>query len=251
MDVDLVIGKLHRFWRFVSQQANSRGEIKGITYDVIDLKVRCKGFAKTLENARWLVAINCGVRVPNYGRWFTQDTKSRLLSARRSKEYRARRKRDASVTEARPDKIRIDKIRTEEIRQHQQHHADVADPVKETLCETFAGLEQPATPEADFSRLVPQDMVPMIQDWKGSGYVGGMDLQFIGERIKRHGLDLVRRAITKHIESGQARGRLAYLDSILRGGAADQTSQQRQDDELKKLEAELNAKGIKPKERRL
>ncbi|GEM_PF-3978331 len=98
----------------------------------------------------------------------------------------------------------------------------------------------------DFAALVPPDMIPLLQDWMGKGYVGGLQLQFLGERIGRFGVDCVRRAIQLHVQRGTAVGNWNYLDAILSGGAKDSTKAQRESDEIRQRLAELEKRGIKP-----
>jgi DNA replication protein DnaD len=73
-----------------------------------------------------------------------------------------------------------------------------------------------------------------------------LQLQFLGERIDRFGVDCVRRAIQLHVQRGTAVGNWKYLDAILSGGAKDSTRAQHESDEIRQRLAELEKRGIRP-----
>jgi hypothetical protein len=92
------------------------------------------------------------------------------------------------------------------------------DPVLDQLEEAFRPKTHPAA--EDLSKEVPDAMVGLLQDWLGRGYIGGTHLQFLGDRIRRHGADAVRRALEIGIKNG-ANGKWPYLDAVLANGAAE------------------------------
>jgi len=91
MDVDLVIGKLVRFWSWAHQQADKRGHIAGVTCDTIDALIAAPNFASALQSVKWLRLQGDGVILPNFTRWFSQTTKSRMLKSKRQARWRAKK----------------------------------------------------------------------------------------------------------------------------------------------------------------
>lgn len=240
-DVDLLIGKLWRFWKFASQQANPRGVIKGITLDVIDARIRCAGFARALLNARWLVAENCNVRIPNFNRWFTQATKTRLLTARRVSRHRDRKKRYTSVTESLPEEKRGEEKRREENTPPPPTPASgesggggggggSGDPVAGLLEKTFAGFSGGACPHdaddangPDFSGLCDSEIQELTNEWLGHAHWGGTQMQFLGSLVQDFGRPAVIEGIKICIEQGGKT--LAYLRKVCANGSRRRPSQ--------------------------
>jgi len=86
------------------------GHAPGVTFVDLDQVIGVTGFGQALANVGWLEAEDEGVRFPNFDRWNTSPTKSRLRARERKRRERESRKGHApTVTETRPqDKTRQD-----------------------------------------------------------------------------------------------------------------------------------------------
>lgn len=88
LDVDCVVGKLHRFWSWADNQTTN-GRAKGITGEVVDTLVGHQGFSEILQKVGWLTVTPEGIRVPKFNRYMSQSAKQRALTARRVAKHRA------------------------------------------------------------------------------------------------------------------------------------------------------------------
>jgi hypothetical protein len=108
MDVDTVVGKLHRIWSWADRHTKN-GNAVGVTGVRIDELARANGFAAALEKVGWLVVSETGVRIPHFDRHMGQGGKRRALTARRMVTHRKRNSNAKSVTKASPEKRREEK----------------------------------------------------------------------------------------------------------------------------------------------
>jgi hypothetical protein len=104
LDEDTIVGKLHRFWSWVTQQ--SRDGNAAVTLVYIDRCTQCNGFAKAMVEIGWLRVTQDGhIQVPKFDRHMSEGAKARALTALRVRRYR----RNACV----PKKKRLEKRREE------------------------------------------------------------------------------------------------------------------------------------------
>lgn len=97
LDVDEVVGKLHRVWAWADSRT-ATGKIAGCTFDTIDIVARATGFASAMESEKWLSRGEDGtVTFPRWAKHNPKSAKKRALAAKRQAAKRARDKRD-SVT---------------------------------------------------------------------------------------------------------------------------------------------------------
>lgn len=105
MDIDLVVGKLHRFWSWADSHAKN-GAIKGVDGAWIDALVGVENFSKALQQVKWLRVTCHGITIPNSDRWLSQSAKARLLAARRQRKHRSRKRNAPTVTKTSPEERR-------------------------------------------------------------------------------------------------------------------------------------------------
>lgn len=87
LDPDLVVGKLIRVWRW-AQKNSADGNLK-VGVKTLDFEARCKGFAKAMADAGWLLIDDDGVTIPNYHKWNAKAAKKRLQDRDRMRDVRA------------------------------------------------------------------------------------------------------------------------------------------------------------------
>lgn len=78
-DLDLIVGKLVRFWIYVSRNTKD-GQLPGLTAARIDDTVKLRGFADALCKTKptpWLVQTGDGYEVPNFDHWLSDAAKAR------------------------------------------------------------------------------------------------------------------------------------------------------------------------------
>ncbi len=97
MDVDLVVGKLFRLWKWANVHTTN-GNAVGVTKTWVDAYLRAEGFASAMIGADWLRERENGIVFPRYERWNSKSSKKRALTARRQEAFRKRTGRYASVT---------------------------------------------------------------------------------------------------------------------------------------------------------
>lgn len=131
LDRDLVVGKVLRFWDWVTEKSSngsvsvtvaSRSRHGRVTQpsqavtdecavvadecgeDIIREATACPGLAKALVEVGWLRLVEGGFEVPEYDEWLSQAAADRDYAAERSAEYRARLRasgaRHGGVTES-------------------------------------------------------------------------------------------------------------------------------------------------------
>ena len=89
-----IVGRLVAFWGWADKHT-ADGRLPGVTVDDIDALVECPGFAAALCEVQpqpYLIVEADGVRIPRWETWLGQSARRRLLTARRVREYRQRRK---------------------------------------------------------------------------------------------------------------------------------------------------------------
>jgi len=101
IDLDTTVGKLHRFWCWADSRT-ANGRIKGVTRDVIDAIIECKGFCDAYVSTGWAFFESDGTLVLN--KWQSRNHKSarqRELNAERQRRHREKTKRDSNALRAR------------------------------------------------------------------------------------------------------------------------------------------------------
>lgn len=81
------------------------------------------------------------------------------------------------------------------------------------------GSARPPPPPA-MHDLVPLELLDLFQSWSGRP-IGPAQFSMLHDRIERHGLPLVAKAVEMHVKTGTALGNWNYLDKIIEGGAKD------------------------------
>lgn len=99
IDPVMVVGTLHGFWSWASQQT-ADGVFTGITAKWIDAEFQLPGLTEALLAVGWLAATNaqdgCNLRIPHFDHYMSGSAKARLLARRRVQRFR-----NAHVTGAR------------------------------------------------------------------------------------------------------------------------------------------------------
>jgi hypothetical protein len=112
LDIDSVVGKLHRLWAWANRQTTD-GNARGVTEKWIDAKVGQNGFALAMQNSGWLKVTKSGVQFPSFDSWNSQGAKQRQLTARRVAAHKAKNGNAATVSGALPkEEKRTDKKNT-------------------------------------------------------------------------------------------------------------------------------------------
>lgn len=101
LEVDLVVGKLHRLWSWANQQLLD-GNARGVTESWVDRKVSAPGFARAMAQQGWLELATDGVRFPKFDSWNSKSGKSRAVTARRVAAHRLRKCNGSTVTKSVP-----------------------------------------------------------------------------------------------------------------------------------------------------
>ena len=123
LDTDQVIGKLYRLWSWADVHASigqdTHARIGGIDSEWIDWKVGHPGFAKALENVRWLRIVTRKngplLMLPRAGRWLGDGAKRRGIQQMRKRHQRETvpqsvgQKEDSSTDQRREEKRREEK----------------------------------------------------------------------------------------------------------------------------------------------
>jgi len=98
LDVDTVVGKLHRIWGWADQNT-SDGRLNGVPASWIDNKIGKRGFANAMAstNPPWLIIDDSGVTIPRFDRHNGKAAKSRADASERQRM--SRNSCDKSVTD--------------------------------------------------------------------------------------------------------------------------------------------------------
>ena len=89
LDVDSVVGKLHRIWSWADGNTTD-GHLAGVPPSWIDGLVKKKGFADAMAatSPPWLVIHASGVTIPDFSRHNGEPAKSRAMDTRRKQMSR-------------------------------------------------------------------------------------------------------------------------------------------------------------------
>lgn len=79
IEVDTVIGKLWRFWRYAKRNAAQGGSLDGCTSDMVDGIAECVGFSSALVRVGWLKLYTTGAEIPNFEEWISKEAMAALL----------------------------------------------------------------------------------------------------------------------------------------------------------------------------
>ena len=94
IEVDLVVGKLLRLWRWVDVHADIRanldGHVHGVDNGWIDAHVRQDGFADALRFVKWLRNKRGGIIFPKIGKHLGEGAKARAGEAVRKRMQRGK-----------------------------------------------------------------------------------------------------------------------------------------------------------------
>lgn len=111
IEVDLVVGKLLRLWRWVDVHADIRanldGHVHGVDNGWIDAHVRQDGFADALRFVKWLRNKRGGIIFPKIGKHLGEGAKARAGEAVRKRMQRG--KCPDKCPDVRPDQRREEK----------------------------------------------------------------------------------------------------------------------------------------------
>lgn len=132
LDVDTVVGKLHRLWSWADRHTKN-GNAPGVTSARIDELCGTKEFAIALQKVGWLVVNETSVRIPHFERHMGQSGKRRALTARRMVTHRKRNSNARRVTKTSPEKRREEKSK-----ESSKDDSNPLTPLPQTLdCEPF------------------------------------------------------------------------------------------------------------------
>lgn len=116
IEIDLVVGKLHRVWSF-ADEATADGWLPKLTVAWLDDFLNCPGFAAAMAAGGWLSIHDDGLTIPSYDTHNGKSAKRRAQTTRRVANLRECNA--ASVTSvtlpALPEQSRAEQISGEEI----------------------------------------------------------------------------------------------------------------------------------------
>lgn len=104
LDPDTVVGKLHRLWSWATGQLRD-GNATGVTESWVDRYISVTGFARAMQNARWLVVEDGRIAFPNWESHLSKGAKNRAGV----KDRVAKHRNGTGVTKALPEKRREEK----------------------------------------------------------------------------------------------------------------------------------------------
>jgi len=110
-DEDAVVGKLLRFWGWVSSHTLD-GHARSVTDVWIDRYIGVTGFAGALQSVGWLEIGDDGIQIPGFERYLSEGAKTRALATNRQAKRRkqtSRKCHGASVIKPLPEKRREEK----------------------------------------------------------------------------------------------------------------------------------------------
>lgn len=87
LDVDTVVGKLLRVWRW-ADRVTTDGVIPHVGRDTVDDLTKKRGFADAMERVGWLRCSDVGIVIPNFERHNGKPAKRRALDMRLKSEKR-------------------------------------------------------------------------------------------------------------------------------------------------------------------
>lgn len=115
---DEVVGKLLRFWGWVSSHSTD-GNARGVTNIWIDRYIGVTGFAAALLQVGWLADSGGGITVPHFERYLSEGAKQRGLTARRVAKSRGK-SNDIAVTESLQEPL-LEKRREEKEKKKEEY----------------------------------------------------------------------------------------------------------------------------------
>lgn len=92
IDIDLVSGKLTRFWLFAIKNSTD-GLLRNMTPSVIDQIVGCNGFAEAYATVGWAEVIEDGYKIEGWDIHLSEAARERRLNAERQQRYRDEKKK--------------------------------------------------------------------------------------------------------------------------------------------------------------
>jgi hypothetical protein len=90
-DIDLLIGKLRRLWKYADRHTTD-GLITFATAEMIDQVTGLRDFSNALVTVGWLRFTKQGAQIPRFDEHNGSSAKSRALAARRQAAYKQRLK---------------------------------------------------------------------------------------------------------------------------------------------------------------
>ena len=96
-----VVGLLHRFWSWMSEQTTN-GYARGVTETWMDRYIGVSGFCDSLHKVGWLDKTAHGIQVHDFDAWMSKTAKNRLQSRIRMIKHRNKCD-DPGVTNPSPD----------------------------------------------------------------------------------------------------------------------------------------------------
>lgn len=95
LDQDAVVGKLHRFWAWVSEHSTD-GLMTNVVQDFVDRLIRTPGFAAAMVKAGWLGTDKKGLIIPKFDRHMSESAKKRAVNAIHQRQKRQKIVREMS-----------------------------------------------------------------------------------------------------------------------------------------------------------
>lgn len=105
LDLDAVIGKLHRLWSWANRHLRD-GNAPTITRIWMDAHIGVSGWCNAMIASGWMEPNGEGFNLPKYERYNTQSAKARLLNAKRVAAHRAKNGNAPAITDSLPEKRR-------------------------------------------------------------------------------------------------------------------------------------------------
>lgn len=90
LEVDLVVGKLHRLWSWADRQTED-GRVRNVSASWVDTFATQPGFAAAMAAEEWLrIDPNGGIELPNFARHNGASAKRRAADSQRKRDSRSR-----------------------------------------------------------------------------------------------------------------------------------------------------------------
>lgn len=125
LNVDDVVGKFFRVWRWVQTQTPN-GTVRPADVTMVDRLVQFEGFARAMAACGWLEIGDGFLRFPRWNSHNSSNAKKRAIDNQRQARNRSAKCHAASVTKTGPEQSRAEQIRE---REDKQGKAGSAPPV--------------------------------------------------------------------------------------------------------------------------
>lgn len=214
LDVDLVVGKLHRLWAWANGQL-SDGHTR-VSTKWIDDRLGCAGFAQAMMDEGWLKLTQKGSLIfPNFERWNLASAKRRLQDTRRKSKTRKTEpipSPSGQMSASQADKnVTTEQDRTEQNNNH--HHQEnssnsVGGEGRQVKPEPIA----PATADP-FAQVYPPPLVSdRLRNYTGSviEWAWGVSRQFVKMNPDRRNHETAARIVQRFADCISRHGKPAF-----------------------------------------